>query len=187
MSLPLVLQSSEQENVFAGAGSSGAGWPPLAGRDNDGIKQNASQCVSTLRRLCVPNPPSWNRLQFYNMGGVGGGEGYVPCGPPFDPVDAPHKYYNGTTAQDMTDYTSEFLLTRGPYAYLGYSWCGCTDGAQTRPRAREWDEDDVGEPVGGAACAEVGESGVFKREWTRATVVWNCSAGHGRIERKPIG
>jgi hypothetical protein len=37
---------------------------------------------------------------------AGGGEGYVPCGPPFDPVDAPHKFYNGTTAQDMTDCAS---------------------------------------------------------------------------------
>ena len=80
--------------------------------------------------------------------------------------------------------SAEFLLTRGPYAYLGYSWCGCTDGAQTRPRAREWDESDVGEPVGGAACAEVGDSGVFKREWTHATVFWNCSTGHGQIDRK---
>ena len=36
------------------------------------------------------------------------------------------------SAANMTDYTSEFLLTRGPYAMLGYSWCGCTTGDQVK-------------------------------------------------------
>jgi len=129
-------------------GDSGAGWPPLAGRDAAGGKQNETQCVATLRKLCVPEPAPWNKvqvrvttskalcghivlwldfawsttvvifaglvLQFYNMGGVGGGSGYVPCGPPFDPIDKIHGFYNGTTPQDLTDYTAEFMLTRGP-------------------------------------------------------------------------
>ena len=30
--------------------------------------------------------------------------------------------FAGVTAQTFTDYTAEFLLTRGPYAILGYSW-----------------------------------------------------------------
>ena len=82
--------------------------------------------------------------------------------------------------------TAEFLLTRGPYALLGYSWCGCTNGQQMRPRAKEWD-DDYGEPLG--VCKETSPgSGVFEREWTGATVQWNCNAGdgaqHGTITRK---
>ena len=71
----------------------------------------------------------------------------------------------------------------GPYyALLGYSWAGCTNGQQMRPRAREWDE-DFGEPVGGAACKERA-AGVYVREWTGATVLWDCSVGHGKIVRK---
>jgi hypothetical protein len=34
--------------------------------------------------------------------------------------------FAGVTAKIFTDYTAEFLLTRGPYAMLGYSWCGCS-------------------------------------------------------------
>jgi hypothetical protein len=88
------------------------------------------------------------------------------------------------TAAMFTDYTAEFLLTRGPYAMLGYSWCGCTNGQQMRPRAAEWDV-DYGEPLGGAACKETGEgSGVFEREWTAATVQWDCATMHGKITHK---
>ena len=46
-----------------------------------------------------------------------------------------------TSAENVTDYTAEFLLTRGPYALLGYSWCGCTNGRDMRPRVKEWDHD----------------------------------------------
>jgi len=90
----------------------------------------------------------------------------------------------GVTVQGFTDYTAEFLLTRGPYAMLGYSWCGCTNGEQMRPRAAEWDE-EFGQPVGEAACQETSPgSGVYERQWTRATVQWDCNAGHGNITRK---
>ena len=59
--------------------------------------------------------------------------------------------------------------------------CGCTDGAQERPRAAEWDE-DVGEPIGGAPCHETAAgSGVFERRWTKADVTWDCGIGHGKI------
>ena len=42
---------------------------------------------------------------------------------------------------------------------LGYSWCGCTNGQQMRPRAKEWDG-DFGEPLG--VCKETAPgSGVY--------------------------
>merc|ERR1719301_98037 len=90
--------------------------------------QNITQCKQTLRALCVPKPTSWNRMQMYNI--PKGGAGVTPAG--------------------FTDYTAEFLLTRGPYAILGYSWCGCTNGNEERPRAVEWDE-DFGVPHGSCA------------------------------------
>lgn len=88
----------------------------------------------------------------------------------------------GATPQCLTDYTAEFLLTRGEYALLGYSWFGCTDGDKQNPRAAEWDE-DFGEPVD-AFCSETGvNTGVFSRAWSGANVVWDCNAGHGQINR----
>merc|ERR1712083_442004 len=109
--------------------------------------QSIAQCRQTLRSLCMPKPKSWKRMQMYNI--PKGGSGVTPAG--------------------FTDYTAEFLLTRGPYAILGYSWCGCTNGQQSRPRAKEWDE-DFGEPIGGLACTETGEdTGSFQRRWSKAT------------------
>lgn len=70
-----------------------------------------------------------------------------------------------------------------PYAMLGYSWCGCTNGEQMRPRAAEWDE-DFGSPSNGACSETSAGSGVFSREYTKATVSWDCNAMHGTITRK---
>ena len=118
-----------------------------------------ASCLSILRSACVAAPAGWKRYQLYNIPNGG----------------------KGASAQCFTDYTSEFLLTRGPYAMLGYSWAGCTNGQEAWPRAAEWDE-EFGEPTG--ACAETGSSGVFTRDWTQATVSWDCNAGHGSIVRK---
>jgi hypothetical protein len=64
--------------------------------DGGGVKLNSgsvtpAQCKSTLQTLCVPNSTSWNKMQMYN----------VPKGG------------SGVTTQGFTDYTAEFLLTRG--------------------------------------------------------------------------
>ena len=51
-----------------------------------------------------------------------------------------------------------------------------------RPRAKEWD-DDHGEPLG--VCKETSSgSGVYEREWSKATVQWDCASGHGKITAK---
>ena len=88
------------------------------------------------------------------------------------------------------------MLTRGPYAMLGYGWYGCTGSANhgpgnipypgyhTRdpPRATEWDV-DFGEPP--AACKEtVAGSGKFSRDWGKATVTWDCATNEGNIRMK---
>jgi hypothetical protein len=46
---------------------------------------------------CVAKPSSWNKMVLYNIPGGG----------------------SGVSAEGFTDYTAEFLLTRGPYAILG--------------------------------------------------------------------
>ena len=76
--------------------------------------------------------------------------------------------------------TAEFLLTRGPYAWIGYGWLGCTG---ERPRPEQWDADYGGEPE--SPCQETGpDTGVFVRHYPKATVQWDCNAGKGVIHTK---
>ena len=71
----------------------------------------------------------------------------------------------------------------------GYSWYGCTGSAAAGggaspdpPRATEWDV-DFGEPS--APCKETAAgSGIFSRDWGKATVSWDCSTGLGDIKMK---
>jgi hypothetical protein len=62
----------------------------------------SAKCKAALEKLCVganasATPEAWKRMQFYS----------VPNGG------------KNVTSQGFTDYTAEFLLTRGPYALLG--------------------------------------------------------------------
>jgi len=67
------------------------------------VSVSPAQCRVVLEKLCVgganasATPTTWNRMQMYT----------VPEGG------------KGVTLQGFTDYTAEFLLTRGPYAVLG--------------------------------------------------------------------
>ena len=128
----------------------------------------ADQCTAILRELCVganssTTPSSWNRFQLYNI--PNGGRHVSP--------------------ENFTDYTAEFLLTRGPYAVIGYSWYGCTVGDNAPNRAVEWDQDFGLPEANGLACAETSAgTGVFTREYTKATVTWDCAVGHGNIKMK---
>ena len=83
------------------------------------------------------------------------------------------------------DATAEFLLTRGDYAWLGYSWSGCetfhaANATWLRPRPALWDADFGGAPARPCAETAVG-SGVFTRAYPRADVSWDCAAGRGEI------
>ena len=74
------------------------------------------------------------------------------------------------------------LQVRGPYATFGYGWTGCADA--THPFTRPADLDvDYGVPIG--FCAETGPgSGVFTREWTKATVTLDCNSFNATIAMK---
>lgn len=78
---------------------------------------------------------------------------------------------------------SVFLLTRGDYAWIGFDYRGCKSDPYPRPAL--WDE-DYGEPL--AVCFETNpNSMIFQREWTKATVMWDCRTGWGDIAMKPSG
>ena len=69
-----------------------------------------------------------------------------------------------------------FLLVRGKYAWLGAGWGGCN----VYPPYPEEFKRDFGTPVE-EAYSEVGSSGIFKRQWTKAMVQFDCASHTGAI------
>ena len=120
------------------------------------------KCTALYRKLCVPSPVGHMRMQMYNID-----------------IGRRPDWNTSLGTATFTANTIEFLLTRGAYALLGYSWDGCFSAPT--PRAKEWTM-DVGEPVAGRAgqsCFETtAGSGVF------ASVTWDCRAQSGAISLK---
>ena len=115
------------------------------------VKQ--ATCAADLRALCSADSPAQSRAMMYSFG---------PGGCRGDPKEIPE------LEQDLAN----FLLVRGPFAWLGHAWLGCSHVYQF-PDALNV---DYGEPVGGALCAETKPgSGVFTREWTKASVSMDCN------------
>ena len=117
-------------------------------------------CASVLKRLCSSNSPAQSRTMMYafSPGGCHGNPSNLTL-----PV---HDIAN-------------FLLVRGPYAYLGHGWLGCSHSYEV-PEQINW---DYGEPLG--ICEETDPgSGVFRREWTKATVQMNCNTWTPSINMK---
>lgn len=85
---------------------------------------------------------------------------------------------NGTLPALMQDLAT-FLLVRGQYAWIGYGWQGC-GMSYSRPAALDA---DYGEPLDDG-CQEVGSSGVFVREYTKASVQMDCNRWEGKITMK---
>jgi len=95
--------------------------------------------------------------------------------------ESPHKQFlpNGSLPAFDQDLAT-FLLARGPYAWLGYGWLGCgnaaggcSSGMYQRPTELDL---DYGEPT--EQCRETGVgTGVFQREWTKASVEMDCNVG----------
>jgi len=111
---------------------------------------------------------------------------------------------NGTLPWFLQDLAT-FLLVRGPFAWLGYTWSGCTDSgypagcdpACTQPGCKPCRfptamdshpfprpdalDSDFGEPVG--QCHE-SSAGVWTREWSKASVELNCNSFRASILKK---
>lgn len=146
----------------------GWAWPLLSG----GFGGN-QPCVDRYQYACAAGPNNYHQTDL-NL--------YAP---------------NRTEATEPSSFSdpekdvAEFLLMRGPWAYLGTGWVGCApvggpdamgsnDTSYVRPAA--WDR-DYGEPLG--LCAETSKgSGIFAREWSKATVSIDCKADKTRIVMK---
>ena len=87
----------------------------------------------------------------------------------------------GGSDSNITDPDTDiaaFLLTRGPYAWLGHGWSGCSKQYE-RPAGLDV---DYGVPHG--LCVESANgSGVFTREWSKASVTLDCNTWSGSIVR----
>ena len=137
-----------------------------------GVTQNDSGlCASQLRTACLADSPYQKGALMYGLSGY------------FTPEDMPQALVN-------------FLLIRGPYAWLGYSWRPCTSGGQNiswfaRNQSLLF-EHDYGTPSG--LCKETRApafrgtyhpgSGVFVRQWSNATVTMDCNEWEGTIAPK---
>ena len=94
-----------------------------------------------------------------------------------------------------------FLLVRGPYAWLGTAWMGCSSGEEPmgahqtayEPRPSPLLDAEYGVPLG--HCREMpskssagGMDGpTFVREYTQATVAFDCAQWKPKITLKPHG
>ena len=92
----------------------------------------------------------------------------------------------------VTQDVAQFLLVRGPYAWLGHNWMGCFNefAAQKRViptasllRPPELDV-DYGTPID-PVCKETGpNSGVFVRNYTKVSVEMDCNSWTAQLRMK---
>ena len=113
-------------------------------------------CTQKLRTMCDANSPAQTRAMAY---GLSGGDTSIR---------------NPEFGQDLAN----FLLTRGKYSFLGWGWKGCSKEYHF-PTELNY---DYGVPVGVAngdglgLCKETAPgSEIFVREYTKSTVVMDCT------------
>lgn len=110
-------------------------------------------CAADLRRLCNASSPVQSRALLY---------GFAPGCPSLDPA------HLASPQHDIAN----FQLVRGPFAFLGSGWQGCSPAL--RYEYPEELNDDFGVPA--SLCAETSPgSGVFVREFSRSTVQMDCA------------
>ena len=114
-----------------------------------------SQCAASLRSLCSPDAPPQQRAMAY---GLSGGNPSVR---------------NPQFFQDLVN----FLLIRGPYAWLGWGWKGCS----VNYAFPEELNGDYGTPSG--LCSE-SSPGVFTRDFDKSIVTMDCNKYIGNITMK---
>ena len=126
--------------------------------------------MAQLRAACTATSPQQTRMTYYELAIKRHSPGW-----PTDP------------AADV----ARFLLTRGPFAFLGTGWVGCVDGWFQLPTYNETYarpavlDVDYGRPVE-SVCRE-SAPGVFSRKWTKAVARHDCTTGRSAITMLPAG
>ena len=110
-------------------------------------------CAADLRQLCNSSSPAQARTLLY---------GFTPGCPSLDPS------HLASPEHDI----ASFQLVRGPFAFLGSGWQGCSPTLRYQYPAEL--NADFGAPA--SACAEtMPGSGVFERQFEHATVQMDCT------------
>lgn len=131
-----------------------------------------ASCGADLRTHCNATGPVHTRAMHYGIRGCGA---------------------RGTSTADLSDigqHVANFLLLRGEYAYLSTGWSGCTtlDGRHSDEGVygwnKQWLDADYGVPTDEICKETSAGSGVFVREWSKATVQMDCNSWTGSVEFK---
>ena len=131
------------------------------------LRTPGTECTAQLQAACAAGSPQQTRMTLHSLS---------------------IRRHSPGWATDPAGDVARFLLTRGPFAFLGTGWVGCVDGwfelptyneSYARPAALDV---DYGTPVEGL-CREA-VPGVFSREWTRAAVKHDCNTGESSITMK---
>jgi hypothetical protein len=111
-------------------------------------------CASALRTLCTATSPMQTRA---TMAGFSPGS----CNSQMNPANL----------TQVNEDIANFLLYRGPYAYIGNGWLGCSRDYEYPAILNT----DFGEPID-ALCHETApNSQIFVREYTKATIQMDCN------------
>lgn len=136
-----------------------------------------NECEAYMDLACAEAAPLDQNALFYGFSGeTGCSPDHMPSptaaafrsGPPPGAPSASGDAANPII--DLMQHLASFLLIRGPYAWLGWAWLGC---GHIPFRPPELDV-DYGVPLGNCR-AIAGQKGVFRREWSKATVELDCA------------
>jgi hypothetical protein len=118
---------------------------------------NPAACAAFFRSACAPNSSTFTSTLFLEF-------------------TQPKTYPLVAFPQDL----ATFLLIRGPYAYLGYAWVGCSVQYDFPDALNA----DYGAPSAGQCAETAPGSGVFARAWTHADVQFDCNTWTPTINMK---
>jgi hypothetical protein len=143
-----------------------SGW---GGGTPIGFGAKGPSCSAALRRSCAPTSIQQTRM----------------CLSMLTPIQSPSVF------KDPSSDVARFLLTRGPYAFLGTGWVGCVPngGVESAGHNQTYDRPmaldvDYGIPMDKFCKETKPGSNIFVREWTKARVQHDCNSGKSSILMK---
>eukprot|EP00035_Acanthoeca_spectabilis_P030665 m.10340 g.10340 ORF g.10340 m.10340 type:complete len:569 (+) comp4307_c0_seq1:82-1788(+) len=152
----------------------GFAWPLLTSRTASlDLKDPRPRCAADLRNWCTNGPSSFlNKTLMFEF--------------------TRKTFHDAFPLPYIEQDLAQFMLVRGAYGYIGHSWMGCiqpsgyVQGNSTKGYERPPALDvDYGEPVDPICSETAAGSGVFTREWTKASVKMDCNSYEGTIIMKP--
>eukprot|EP00037_Helgoeca_nana_P010376 m.91137 g.91137 ORF g.91137 m.91137 type:complete len:430 (-) comp20166_c0_seq1:237-1526(-) len=119
-----------------------------------------ASCAKDMRALCNTSSPAQSVAMVYTF--------------------SPGCHGSTSDIQFVMQDIANFLLVRGPYAWLGHGWSGCSK-VYERPAALDA---DYGEPTDKICKETAPNSGIFTREWSKASVKMDCNTWTPTITMK---